>query len=393
MRTHHPYGPSKLGSIIPGRCQGRVQLEEQVPEIDSGRGAEGTAIHHEIDQCFQAYKKSANVEQLTAKHIKDHEMRFLTSRAIAWFLAKGDPPPPENLETEAQLEIKGADGEVLTFGTADVVIVGKNSVTITDWKTHHDPIDETDALWQTSAYLVGAMQKYGKKKGIGFIYMPRLDLEYRFETTLDEALPLVENAIREAQKPDAPIVPGPWCKYCGAAAICPAMQDTADQIIARVGTPDAGTLPKTKLRERFAGQLKEFAANGQVQKIAELAELVTIIEPAIAAVRDTIRSLIESGHGELFPDWELRERRIRRKANILEIYKRVNTALSPEEFAECADIKWTTLEKIYTQRLETEARDRGDRITKQACKQMLDALLSSVVEYGTTTVLQRRKGE
>ena len=391
--THHLYGPSKLGSIIEGRCQGKIQQEAQAPEIESGAGDYGRAVHHEIAKILQSYK-TTGILSPTAPDIKDSEMRFLVGRCLAWLMAKGNgnPPPSDSISVEQQLEVMGSNGEVLTYGTADVVIVSPSAVVVVDWKSHHELIDDEDALWQVSAYLVGAMQKYGRDHGTGFLYLPRLDLEYVFTVTLADTLPKIEAIIHAAQQPDAPLVAGTWCKYCAASSFCPAIQTKADVLLAAIDTTDAEKLPKTKLREKFKGQLDAFAANGNIQKIAELAELSYVLEPALGAVRDMIRELIEAGRGELFPDWEITERRVRRKANILEVYRIVNAVLSHEEFAECADIKWGQLEKLYTNRLELEARDRGDKVTKKACKEMLETILEPVTQFGTVRMLRRAKG-
>src|SRR3546814_16725691 len=85
----------------------------------------------------------------------------------------------------------------------------------------------------------------------------------RWETTgmelLDWAVELVDAAKRTA-RPDAPLNPGEWCKFCPAAPTCPALRqkalDVAKAEFAEDGAlvlPDVSTLPqigRASCRER-----------------------------------------------------------------------------------------------------------------------------------------------
>jgi hypothetical protein len=162
-------------------------------------------------------------------------------------------------------------------------------------------------------------------------------------------------------------------------------------MLATLDTSKGPELPKTKLKEEFKHQLRAFVENGNAEKVARLADLVHVLEPACAAVRDTIKDLIDAGQGDSVPGWEIKEKRIRRKVNILDVYRIVNETLTDEEFAACASIKWGELEDHYTHRLQLEAEKRGEKLPKKTAKEMLSKLLEPFSEFGVRRELRRKK--
>ena len=47
-KKHADFSPSILGSLVEGRCPGRVRMERDLPEIDTGSGEFGTRAHAEL---------------------------------------------------------------------------------------------------------------------------------------------------------------------------------------------------------------------------------------------------------------------------------------------------------------------------------------------------------
>src|SRR3546814_20047032 len=85
---------------------------------------------------------------------------------------------------------------------------------------------------------------------------------------LDWAVELVDAAKRTA-RPDAPLNPGDWCKFCPAAPTCPALRqkalDVAKAAFAEDGAPvlqDVSTLPPSVVLHQ-AGTNEDWCRRGR----------------------------------------------------------------------------------------------------------------------------------
>ena len=150
-------------------------------------------------------------------------------------------------------------GESMIFGTADIMLLRENTITIIDYKNGRIPVEAMNN-WQLLIYLVGAAQEYNWKfeKYTGTIVQPNsLDGPTVSSMSLsrnellrfrDEELIL---AVRRAQQAlvtndlnAVRLKPGDYCKFCPSLAICPAVRAIAKEqaLISHFGdtpnTPD-----------------------------------------------------------------------------------------------------------------------------------------------------------
>ena len=395
--SHALIPPSGLGRTA--NCPGEANLRLRLPEWDEdSEGAEFGTRGHEISaKKLTNFNLTRDFKAFSCDDVKEHRLRFLVDRCL-WWLRDVEPKYmllTWDLHVEERLELLDSAGYYLTHGTADLVMVprDKDTLTVIDWKYHHALLDEDSARLQILAYLVGAMQRFGKSRGIGFLYLPVLDSQYRIEADLNPALKEIESVVRTAQRPDAPRNPGSWCRYCPGRGICPDLAAKAEELAVLLDAPRDGALPKTKLKERYDGHLTAMAERGDFESISRIAELTDIVQPAYDAARSMIRELILAGRDDDFSGWEIKRKTYRKVRNLIDLYRSLSPVLSDDEFADSITASWGKLEQHYMKHIQEEASKRGQKIPKTEAKELLESLLGpELVDHGWRIELRKKKG-
>lgn len=153
------------------------------------------------------------------------------------------------------------------FGTADCVIIKKDGrVYVIDYKHGKGVAVDADDNPQLKYYALGAvttLDVVGLTSVHLVIVQPRCShLEGTIRTASIDALDLLDWAVdlvaaaKRTEQPDAPLSAGEWCKFCDAAAICPALQkmclDAALADFSDDGTihlPDPHTLGDNSMKQ------------------------------------------------------------------------------------------------------------------------------------------------
>ncbi|MBW2714330.1 MAG: DUF2800 domain-containing protein, partial [Deltaproteobacteria bacterium] len=120
----------------------------------------------------------------------------------------------------------------LTFGTADVVLVGTATATLIDYKMGRVPVDPAETNLQGWAYALGVFETFNVDAVTVVFLQPRCDIisEHTFYRThdYDRMLARVAEVIRKAEDESSPFNPHPEnCEYCGCKAECPALATKA----------------------------------------------------------------------------------------------------------------------------------------------------------------------
>jgi hypothetical protein len=150
-----------------------------------------------------------------------------------------------------------------TFGTADLIAVGKDTALVLDFKTGIGEIDAVEKNWQSKAYSIGVFQKYPEIQTIHAVFLvPQRNEELHGVYTRD-MLPEMEEQIARAIVLAKTVRPK-WfighpeleelnlnngCQYCAFADRCPAMGNAAYEIAERY-EPDllpAGPIRSTEI--------------------------------------------------------------------------------------------------------------------------------------------------
>lgn len=124
---------------------------------------------------------------------------------------------------ELRLDIAG-----LTYGTADVVLVGKSTATLIDYKMGRVPVDPAETNLQGWAYALGVFDAFDVMAVTVVFLQPRCDIisEFTFyrDPDYDRMKARVAAVICSAEDLLSPHNPHPEnCEYCGRKAECPAL--------------------------------------------------------------------------------------------------------------------------------------------------------------------------
>ena len=232
-------------------CPPSVRLSEKFPDTAGVFAQEGTLAHSlaelKVRSYFTVMAKSAytraynkirkdelfstemdNVTDAYLDYIKDCSMQF---------------PAPPTVACEVKVNFSGyvPDG----FGTADLVMIGGNTLRVIDFKYGKGvPVEVTDNA-QMKLYALGALAQYALlykvERVILSIAQLRLGEPTEWETTPDELYKWASEYVRpraqQAYNGEGEFHAGDHCRFCRARAKCRAYAE-ANMAVTEQHTPD-----------------------------------------------------------------------------------------------------------------------------------------------------------
>jgi len=236
-KTHSKLGASSANRWL--NCAGSVALIEQCPPAPTSEFAEeGTAAHELAEKCFKEGAAAKYYFLTKAKMnniVVTEEMAEHVQKFVDYVI---------NLRNElgAELLIEHkfhlAHLHPKFFGTCDIVLMQPfGELHVIDFKYGAGISVEVEENEQIMYYGIGALDLGDFNKVVLHVCQPRLDHEdgafRKWETTPERLIEfgkeLRAGALR-TQKKDAPLKSGEWCRFCPAAAICPALHTTAMEV-------------------------------------------------------------------------------------------------------------------------------------------------------------------
>ncbi|MGM0776951.1 MAG: DUF2800 domain-containing protein [Bacillota bacterium] len=215
-------------------CTPSVRLEEQFPESTSEYAEEGTLAHeiaelklrkHFIEPISQRafntrlnkMKKHELYQDEMLKHT-DTYLEYLQGIAISLSTA-----PYVAVEKRINYSSYAPEG----FGTVDCLIIGGETLYVTDFKYGKGVAVSAEDNPQMKLYALGAFLEYSFLYPIKEIKLaiiqPRLNSISEFTLTVEELLAWGEEikpAAKKAFDGEGDFVPGEHCKFCRAKAKC-----------------------------------------------------------------------------------------------------------------------------------------------------------------------------
>jgi hypothetical protein len=204
-------------------------LSKDLPDTTSAAAEEGTLAHEIFEALLtgtrQRVPKGTSPEM--AEHIK---------RCVAWVKDQAGRMDNPQLHCEIQVNPGQAldlDSDVC-WGTADVVLYDATDFWVIDLKYGLKPVQAKDNP-QLLAYALGALEKFddtGQALHLA-ILQPRTEGELVDVWSPDDDefngfAGTLASTILSALSPDAPLAPSEnACRWCRAAAICPALRKEA----------------------------------------------------------------------------------------------------------------------------------------------------------------------
>ncbi len=275
---------SKLGASSMERwasCPGSVAFIATLPTGDPGiYAAEGTVAHGWAEKALHG----DSVEDCPFEEMRDAALEYRDEVLAV---------PHTALHVEQKFHLTHLHPDL--FGTADCVLwdAPTRHLTVVDFKYGAGMAVDVRGNKQLRYYAVGAMLELGYKaeQVTTMIVQPRCahpDGRVRSQTyTPMELLEFcgdILEAVKAVEAPDAPLLPGDWCRasFCPAQALCPALKARA-QIEAKKVFSDA--------------------APYDVAELAQTLAWLPILEGWITATREFAYN--EAERGVVVPDWKI----------------------------------------------------------------------------------------
>lgn len=339
---HHPFSPSVLERR--SLCPGSWTVEKDLPDMTSAEAQSGTKLHAAIavmieNNSLTAQDKIVDNDDESVLCLKMLEMYYTERNAYG---------VKHKTYTELPLEFyeEGNSEEPLYSGTADVVIVGDDALTVIDWKTGFAPVIEASDNFQGAAYALAAMQQFQKNKAVVVFYNPRIKQYSRHEfTNWMNLYHEIKNVIDKCKTEQTLKPCENACRYCKGAlsGSCPALQS---QTLGLSVSAKAGLIE----------QLKDLSD----EKALELFEACKPAQKLIDAIEAEIKERAEK-NGQC-GDYTIKLVSGGYECKDIQQTFRVS-GLAPDKFLDCCSVSLPKLKKQYA--------DTAEGMTKKEAEALL----------------------
>ena len=243
-------------------CTPSARIEQNFPNESSVFAEEGTAAHalgeyklrkylHERVKRPQSEYDNEEMEQNT-----DIYVEFIISTIEK--IKETCPNPLVMVEEQLDYSFLVPEG----FGTGDCVIIADGTLYVIDYKNGKGVFVSCEHNSQMMLYALGAYHAYGYLYDIKRVSMtivqPRLENISTYECSVEELMEWGESYVRPravlAYEGKGEQVPGDWCRFCRARAVC------------RVCADEALALAREEFLDLDSGLLEEQAPNASCRE-------------------------------------------------------------------------------------------------------------------------------
>ena len=220
-------------------CPGSVALVAQMPPKPSSVYADtGTLLHNVIADVLDG--KATAQDFLGAVHADvTLDQDLIDNKLLPALAALNEIDPDKQMEFETEVVVGFGDLLPGVFGSSDIVGRIGDTAYIVDWKFGDGVAVDVEENPQLMFYAAAAMRTPAAQwafEGATKVELVIVQPPYvkRWETT-PRRIQLFEKeltqAVKAAQRPDAPLAQGDWCRWCAGKAICPIMTGAADRAL------------------------------------------------------------------------------------------------------------------------------------------------------------------
>ena len=213
-------------------CPGSALLTADMPDTTSEYAQEGTLAHSVCESIarWNLQGGTQNTPEGATDEMIDCAGLYVEAIMDAAQAPEMGERPYIALEQRVDYSRWVPDG----FGTADCIIIGNGVLHVIDYKHGKGVHVDADDNPQLMLYVLGALERYAPLYVINTvrwsIVQPRNGgVSHAPDMTVDAILYWAENTVRPAAKlamtPDAPFLPGDWCRFCKAKGSCRARSD------------------------------------------------------------------------------------------------------------------------------------------------------------------------
>lgn len=303
---------SKLGASGAHRwmhCPGSIQMAHGLPDVTSPYAREGTAAHA-LAEVWLTTGSIQGIEEIEGFPVTD-EMRD----AVGVFVERVRSLHAEHggtLLVEHRFDLGALHPPVEMFGTADAAIVAPKALHVIDLKYGQGVRVEVTDNEQLLYYLLGVLLSLPPERRAQVagnmtitVIQPRASHpDGVVRTAFVSASELAEYQKRllaaayATQQPDAPLMPGDWCRFCKAQAHCPALKQHTQEL-AQIDF-DAVPIDTPPSPDRLP-----------IEMVTDLLNKVPVIEDWIRGLRARVQRELEAGND--VPGWKMVLKRPTRK--------------------------------------------------------------------------------
>lgn len=331
-------------------CPGSVALCATVPPKPSSKYAdEGTLLHNIISEVLDTGKDALEFLGTTYNDITfTKELLEDKLYPALDLLDQVDP----NKEMEYAVETRVGFGDFLpdVFGSTDLLGRIGNRAIVLDWKFGDGVAVDADENAQLMFYAAAAMRTdtvkwvFDGADEIECIIVQPPSIK-RWITTKDRIAAFekeLKQAVKMAQKDDAPLNVGDHCRWCAAKPVCPMMTGAVERAL------------HAQIDVLNVAQIGEYLAKAD------------ILEQWIADTRALAHQILEAG--KPVPGWKL-------------VAKRATRQWVDEDLAAKALTESINQDELYTKKLISPA--QAEKVLKKA-KQELPKDLVVAISTGST---------
>ena len=251
-------------------CPGSVALVAQMPPKPSSVYADtGTLLHNIIADVLDSNAKPEDFIGMVHESVT-FDQDLLERKLLPALAALNDIDPDRQMEYATETIVGFGDLLPGVFGSGDLIGRIDDTAYIVDWKFGDGVAVDVEENPQLMFYAAAAMRtpvvqwafEGATKVELVIVQPPYVK---RWETT-PRRIQLFEKelmqAVKLAQRPDAPLAQGDWCRWCAAKAICPIMTGAADRAVvsALQGVDVASVSDHLKMADQLEGWIKEVRA-------------------------------------------------------------------------------------------------------------------------------------
>ena len=251
-------------------CPGSVALVAQMPPKPSSVYADtGTLLHNVIADVLDG--KATPQDFLGAVHADvTLDQDLIDNKLLPALAALNEIDPDKQMEFETEVVVGFGDLLPGVFGSSDIVGRIGDTAYIVDWKFGDGVAVDVEENPQLMFYAAAAMRTPAAQwafEGATKVELVIVQPPYvkRWETT-PRRIQLFEKelmqAVKVAQRPDAPLAQGEWCRWCAGKAICPIMTGAADRaMVAALQSVDVADVSDyLKMADQLESWIKEVRA-------------------------------------------------------------------------------------------------------------------------------------
>ena len=335
-------------------CPGSYWMQQGMAESPSPEAAEGTMLHERV---VRAYLDGLDTEQADA-----------VRRCIEFRDNLRKQTGLTTLRSEQPLELRDTQGNLLTKGTCDVLLIDNtgNKCAIIDWKFGRTPVADCSCNYQLAAYALGAMELTGAPECEAHIYQPRIGAHTQY--TFRKPAPIIRNLshimARAMSGKGLELNPGEeQCRYCKAKKECPAF---------------------SRMTSAVAAVAQDSAALSDPATLAKWYSNALAVRKYCDAIEKLMKDYLDQ-HGKCGP-YRWKETAGRREVDdICHAFFALSNILTQSQFLDCCTVAVGRLEDAVVERLQAQAEAKGWKLTERDARTQFAAIMDGIIRNGTPT--------